>query len=406
MPGYRATVIVEQIRRTPLAVLAVCAYVVAFPIPFEWDLPLLVLALLGGLAVVVASQDKTAPLPRLFVPVAMFLIATGISILASADLSRSLTLSVSLLPATFIFYLIGEHFDVIRHIRVLYASYSLVGLVISSMLLWTVFRSPEGTPSAWISGLSSPALVVPNDVIFLAIVSPLSLSLFLCAAHRPVKILAGVSILCSVLVIILLQSRGALLAVLLSMGVAAGLMRPRMALGWGLTMLVLLSVVDGTLGFPLLNKFRNLLDPRLSLWLAAWAMFADAPVLGYGPHTYGIFYQHYLTGLHLPTWLTAEPPNTTWAHNLYLEVLAEQGLLGLMALGVLLLAALRRAWRLRQAAHGETRAYAVGALAGLIGMCCAAVYELSLLRLWVVVTLFSCLGVVACLSRLNPEVSD
>ena len=71
---------------------------------------------------------------------------------------------------------------------------------------------------------------------------------------------------------------------------------------------------------------------------------------------------------------------------------------GLTALGGLLGCGLSAAWRLRHAVTRERRLFGAGALAALVGLCLAGVVELSLLRLWVVITLFTLLGVIAHLS--------
>jgi hypothetical protein len=87
-----------------------------------------------------------------------------------------------------------------------------------------------------------------------------------------------------------------------------------------------------------------------------------------------------------------------WAHNLYLEVLAERGIVGFAALGVLLVRGLTIAWHTQHAASAEARLLGAGALGGFIGLCGAAAVELSLLREWVVVMLFTFLGISAYLA--------
>src|SRR5262249_26011036 len=137
---------------------------------------------------------------------------------------------------------------------------------------------------------------------------------------------------------------------------------------------------------------------RIPLWLAAWGMFRDAPWLGHGPHTFVLLYRSYLHRLSLPTWLPAEQRLVPWVHNLYLEVLAEQGVVGFTALGILLACGLAVAWRLQRTASADARLLGVGALASLISLCGAAGVELTLLRQWVAVMLFVLLGVIAHLS--------
>jgi O-antigen ligase len=69
--------------------------------------------------------------------------------------------------------------------------------------------------------------------------------------------------------------------------------------------------------------------PRLQLWRAALQMIAQRPWLGIGPdnfrHTYGAY-------LDLPSW-----DDRVHANNLYLELLADLGVLGSAAFALMLL---------------------------------------------------------------------
>jgi O-antigen ligase len=270
-----------------------------------------------------------------------------------------------------------------------------MSLGVSLALLWQFYRHTDAYPNAWISNLGSPVFIVPNDVILLAVIAPLSVALLWGKQRFLLKILATASIATTTIMIVAFQSRGALLVMFVGTGLAVGLVRPRLGAVIGLATVIVVIIVDGLLGFPLLNKFgQNFSEwppPRLSLWLAAWNMFIDAPLMGHGAHTYALLYQSYLD--------TVPTLPSRWAHNLYLEVLAEQGLLGLTALGSLLFSGGRLALRLRRVSQREVRVYGVGALSALVGLCIAGFYEASLLRLWVTVALFSVLGVVAFLSR-------
>ena len=66
--------------------------------------------------------------------------------------------------------------------------------------------------------------------------------------------------------------------------------------------------------------------------MTALSMFVDAPILGHGPHTFGLFYLDYLHRLEIPAWISVDPRPLSWAHNVYLQVLAEQGIVGALAL--------------------------------------------------------------------------
>ena len=373
-----------------LAPLGVCAYVSGMAVPFKWDLPLMVLAVTGGLVFLVQRRDGATHAAPLLFPVLVFLIATGVSLLASEDIGRSLRLSTPLLPALLVFFLIADCFQGARHTRVLYLTFSAVGLSLALAVLWTAWRNAWVVPHGWQSWMSevrSPIFVVANDVTFLAVIAPLSLVLFYSEPQRAVRVLAALSILASAAAVCVIQSRVAIITLVATITVAAALLRPRLAVASGAVVLALVLLVDGLLGFPLVAKFGQVGDGRMQIWLEAWAMFVANPLLGHGPHTF--------------VYTSPDAITVTWVHNLYLEELAEQGLVGLAALGLLLVSGIRTAWNVQRSASHESRILAVGALGGLVGFCLAGLFELSFLRQWVMIVLFSLLGVIGQLGSGN-----
>lgn len=87
---------------------------------------------------------------------------------------------------------------------------------------------------------------------------------------------------------------------------------------------------------------------RVSMWATAIAMFRTAPVLGVGPGTFGLFHPLY--------------PD---AHNLILNLAAENGLIGLVSFGLLAIAVGRALW-IRRASP-----FVRGVIASCIGMLAA-----------------------------------
>jgi hypothetical protein len=95
--------------------------------------------------------------------------------------------------------------------------------------------------------------------------------------------------------------------------------------------------------------------PRAALWRAALAAWREHPLLGLGADNFRHLYGRYL-GLH-------DPDDRLHANNLYLETLADEGALGLLAL-VFLAGALGLCAR-RAAARPPTRLLALGLGIGL-----------------------------------------
>jgi O-antigen ligase len=93
---------------------------------------------------------------------------------------------------------------------------------------------------------------------------------------------------------------------------------------------------------------------RMAHWQAAWGMFNDRPWLGVGIGNYEPVYPAYS----LQGW----PEPLGHAHNYYLNIAAEAGLIGLAAYLVLWGAAFWQAWQVIRTAHGYWRGVAVGIL--------------------------------------------
>jgi O-antigen ligase len=378
--------------------LGVSVYLAGFALPLPWDLPLMLLVVMSLPAILLSNRPGSSPWPPLSLGVLGFVATTGLATLGSADLGRSLHIGAGLLPAILLFFLIAEHFPDLRATRLLYLTFCVVVLGLAVALLWGVWKAGGRPPSvSTVLAVHSPILLVPNDSTFLAVLAPMVLVMLYQRPRSLGGVLAALALLLSGGVIVLLRSRTALLTLIISLTCAVALLRPRrrlaFALACALTLPVLALLIDGCLGFPLMTKFVRQWhgSGRLPLWRAAWAMFLDAPWLGHGPHTYVQLYRSYLYEMGLPSPSRISP----WAHNLYLEVLAERGIVGFLALESLLVYALIAAWRTQRRAVGEAQRLGAGAIAGLIGFCSAAVVELTFLRQWVVVVLFILLGVIA-----------
>ena len=391
-----------------LALLGVCIYLVGFAFPIPWQLPLLLFVALAVLAVLSEGATKRRPAPRILtIAVAIFLLATVASVLGSRDPSRSLALSAAWVPGALLFVVIGERIRLLDHVRILFVAMVAVALLLSIWLL--VATGVYGTnPHEWLQGQGIPVLVVPNDCNFLALLTPLALVLVLEKPRSPQAILGILAIVAVALVIAVFTSRGAALTMGVSLVAAAGLARPRLAWAVVAVLLVGFLVVDGVMGFALTSKFTRVVDSRISLWLMAWEMFLHAPWLGQGPATFRVLYPLYLEIVPFPDWVVMDPWGgpVPWAHNLYLELLAERGVVGFVAFSGMIAAGLTVSGRLlRRHGAGPISWWAAGATASLLGFLFSGLYETSLVRIWAVVLLLSLLGILASLSVLGGTVA-
>jgi O-antigen ligase len=100
---------------------------------------------------------------------------------------------------------------------------------------------------------------------------------------------------------------------------------------------------------------------RMAHWQSALSMWTDRPWLGVGAGNYEPLYGRYA----LPLW----PEALGHAHNYYLNIAAEAGLLGITAYLFLWGMALSRSWSLTQRARGWSWGIALGILGALVHLC-------------------------------------
>jgi hypothetical protein len=349
----------------------------------------------GALSMGYRSNSRIIGWSPLTLAVAAFLCATLLSLVVSADIIRSLRLSTPLLLATLLFMLTTTLGGGAKEVRILYLALSAMSLWLAATLLWTAWALPdEKALNFAISEIGIPIVIVPNDVTVLAVLAPLSLVLLCHERPRAISLIPAASLLLSMAAICACWSRTAVLTMGFSLAIAAafshGYRQRRFWVAAAPVALVLGLLISIDLpqfpGPSLLTKFSQAgLNGRMSDWNAAWAMFLDAPFLGQGPHTYGLFH------------------HPVWAHNLYLELLAEQGIVGLISFGCVLAAGIAGGRRLQRTPTEDARLLGAGALASLIALCGAGFFELTLAREWVVTVLFTLLGVIGQLVLYQSE---
>jgi O-antigen ligase len=239
-----------------------------------------------------------------------------------------------------------------------------------------------------------------SDATFLAVLAPMSLAVLWSAPGRALRVVLCLSLLASVCAVCLIVSRTAAITMVICVVgfVALMLGRRGVLLIFAcaiLTVLAMLSV-DAAQGFQMVTKsvedwHSGSLNGRNIPWRVGWAMFLDAPMLGHGPHTFAPLYDKYMHALGLPI------PHHTHrsAHNLYVEVLAAQGLVGFASFVYLLVRGASLAWRMPRSARAGLWPVTAGALAATIGFIAAGLVELTLLRGWVVIIMLTLLGTIA-----------
>lgn len=312
------------------------------------------------------------------------LLAWLLSMLMSVDWQRSLALSSPLIPALLCGWIIRLR-RATADLRLGVAlGMGMSGGYFALRIILAAFTTSD--PQAIIEASQVVILVTPNDAALLLICTAFARL----SPHPVARSVFITALLLSVVCIWILHSR--LMALLLFAVVFCELFAPLLGIGnktsvsraqwlqrtlWLAVCAGLLLLIDTLLGWPLLGKFTGWFDNRWILWQAAWQQFLDSPLWGQGVHTFGVLYDPSLRAdAHL-----IDSRSMPWPHNLYLELLAGGG--------VLLCAAAAILWlhtgilMLRMKAMPETRLHL---LQIWVLFTLAATLELTMLRLWMVVT--------------------
>lgn len=223
----------------------------------------------------------------------------------------------------------------------------------------------------------------------LVVVVPLALDQLWHERRSLLRLLAAWALAVSVLTIFFTYSRGGLLALVFALAVLLIDRRPNFlpVLGTAAIAVALLGFVPSTYTqrISTLLEFlpgtsNQLYDTsfrgRVSENEVGLMIFRDHPLLGVGMGNYPMYYQNYSTQLGLDYRRVARSP-----HSLYIEVLSEQGIVGILAFTLLLFSVHRG---LRQAKENFLRsgapdyAWMTGALwAGLLGYLFAGIFKNS-----------------------------
>lgn len=204
-------------------------------------------------------------------------------------------------------------------------------------------------------------------------------------------------------------SRAALIAL-----AAAGLIMVRSRKGLLVVPLVVAAVVLGSPDllrerFATLTSQGSEVATRVEIWTTAQSIWFANPLLGAGVGSFPVAYAESRTpGKRFLPHTAFEPP--PHAHNVYLNLLSENGVLGLAVLLFLLAAAGVKTLSLRRSRDREVSLLASGLLAALVAFCVHNLFDVTLsdrktgLFVWAVLGLVSALAAATATGRWHgPE---
>jgi O-antigen ligase len=173
---------------------------------------------------------------------------------------------------------------------------------------------------------------------YLNLVLPFALACTVIRASRSLRLLAISCLVTATIALLLTQTRGAVLAFAgtLLLGVFLLSRNPKSRKVLAVTVLITV-LVSAFLVTQLSTRYSTILDDsglgRLAFWDAAWAMFLSSPLMGVGYGNFGGLFE-----------LPGEDIRRD-VHNIYLQLLAETGVMGFAIFFLLVAVALHAAWR-------------------------------------------------------------
>jgi O-antigen ligase len=421
-----------QAYRPDLAALGVCIVLVTLWISLPFNVGTIALVICAAVTST-ANQVNVLAYRAAFLPfILVFFVASALSAWWSDVRVGGFISCLDLLQPILIYVVVVYFYKRYAQISAIFIALTILALSLSIAILVAGWRmgmpvtsiSGEGFVSLsrdLVSSLQSPVLRVPNDVTLLAVISPLTLALLIETKIRYLRMLAVCALLTGVAVILMIRSRGALLTMIVGLCTFAALYRTetyraikRRILGAMACVLVAAFGIDMILGGHFLHRFtatdidnRISSDGRFGLWWEAWKMFLDAPLLGHGPRSFGSKFIEYFDKFPPPFYLQHRlhmyRTFVPWPHNLYLELLAERGLIGFGLFICTMVIAFKKAWRMSVNEQRVPQLLAAGLFSALAAFAVAGLWELSLIRTWVVTLWLLFLGTIEVLERMNKS---
>ena len=192
------------------------------------------------------------------------------------------------------------------------------------------------------------------------VIIPLALDRFWNERNRWVKVIAGYGLVVVTLTVIFTFSRSGFVALVAMVGVLVLYYRPKMSAMVSLLLILLFLLQFLPPEYTERIQTLTLIRPgsnynpigevsyrgRASEFLVGWMMFRDNPLLGVGAENYPILYQDYSRRVGLDPRTEQRSP-----HNLYIEVLAEQGLFGFFFFALIIWVAFKGTVKARSALY-------------------------------------------------------
>jgi len=347
----------------------------------------------GGLIWLVMRLKSNRPfvLPALTVPIGLFIAYQGILIYKAPLISHAFEVELNSIVYLLVFIFVvdslvnrwkHEHWEnALLNLAILFSVFNLA-LVVFWWLKWTAISGDSFSTPPF--GYRLPGLFLnhPNvEAAFLNLVAPIVLIRAL-RSNRWSKRIGWAAVFTLFLTVeFFTSSRAGWLALFMGCGttlILYGLPILKRGRTETLRLINFIKSAKGILlagiflaGFIILGFIfvwqatvtghAPIFSARAGIWSVAWNIFRTAPILGYGPGSF-----HILSAVE-----TQIPPGfyLVHAHNLFLQVAAEGGLVGIMLLALIAFVGCRdflRAWKIASNSQKNRLAVYGGAAIGMV----------------------------------------
>lgn len=304
----------------------------------------------------------------------------------------SVEAGVVLFPGLLMAYILVQILQSHSHV----VAWGVIAMVFTaSVVSLAMFAGSPGADAGQVfQAGKTPALVVPNDMVLGVIFSPLILHSIITERRVVLKLMAFGVMLALLVSLYYVKSRICLLTAFVVFGLYLRHYFQRYFIRGFLAAIVAVIVVDRLFSLNIAQDFALISEEstRLAIWYAGLDSVRQHPIVGFGPSQFYIAYEQVISSASLPDWLVLDPRGVPWAHNIFLEALAERGVLGLGVFVFLLVHIHNRLYasvrQMENAEHSLSFAIYVAFLAFLF----AGLFELTLQRIWVANALFIFIG--------------
>jgi putative inorganic carbon (hco3(-)) transporter len=342
---------------------------------------------------------KPAPIQRtpLDVPVVLFAVATVISLFGLTGFySDQLVALVKAAGGFLLFFIVTQSLRERREVWVVIAAVLGAAIILAAQ---TILPIVQGTDAVSALNRATGNVIDPNLFAgYLVLVIPLALAAGLAIQWRWAPVASGLAMLLFGAALVATLSRGGWLGLLVGVATMAALLPGRRRVILGVAGAVVLILLIGGLAGPVAARLgassgasplQTLLD-RIPIWSVGVSMFVQHPVFGIGVNNFGNYIGAYDPSL-----------DVNQAHDLFLNIAAERGLLGFVAFGIFLLALFRTLSRgLGLAPNAGSRVLAAAVIASFAAFLADSLFDVAYYDYKILLLFWLLAGLAACLPRL------